>query len=66
MELIIGSAVFALIAVSVYQSYTSLISLVSAARVKVTATDLLNEQFELIRNLSYSQVGVSGGIPSGV
>ncbi|OHA89025.1 MAG: hypothetical protein A2741_02505 [Candidatus Zambryskibacteria bacterium RIFCSPHIGHO2_01_FULL_43_27] len=66
VELIIGSAVFALIAVSVYQSYTSLISLVSAARVKVTATDLVNEQFELIRNLSYSQVGISGGLPSGV
>lgn len=66
VELIIGSAVFALIAVSVYQSYTSLISLVSAARVKITATDLVNEQFELIRNLTYSQVGISGGIPSGV
>jgi prepilin-type N-terminal cleavage/methylation domain-containing protein len=66
VELIIASAVFAVVAVAVYQAYSSLISLVSVARVKVTAMDLVNEQFELVRNLPYSQVGIVSGIPSGV
>ncbi len=66
IELIVGSAVFALVAVSVYQSYATLINLVSASRVKITATDLLNEQFELVRNLPYSKVGIIGGLPVGV
>lgn len=66
IEIIVGSAIFAIIAVSVYQSYASLIALVSASRVKITATDLINEQFELIRNLPYDKVGIAGGIPDGV
>lgn len=66
VEIIIASALFAMIGVGVYQAYASLIALVSAARVKIVATDLLNEQFELIRNLSYDKVGIQGGIPSGV
>ncbi len=66
VELLVGSAVFALIAISVYQGYASLTTLVSASRVKILATDLLNEQFELVRNLPYGEVGLSGGIPSGV
>lgn len=66
VELIVGSAVFALIAISVYQGYASLTSLVSLSRIKITATDLLNEQFELVRNLPYVDVGLKGGIPVGV
>ncbi len=66
VEIIVGSAVFALVAVSVYQSYGTLLSLVSASRVKITATDLINEQFELVRNLPYSSVGIISGLPAGV
>lgn len=66
VELVIGASLFALISVTVYQSYANIITLVSASRVKITATDLLNEQFELVRNLSYEKVGIVNGIPSGV
>lgn len=38
---------------------------VRVARLKVTATALANEQFEIIRNLPYSDVGVMSSIPSG-
>src|SRR5690606_32984490 len=65
VELIVGSALFAMIAIGVYQSYASLSSLVSASRVKITATDLINERLELIRNMPYANVGIVGGIPSG-
>lgn len=66
VELIVGSALFALIAFTVYQGYVSITTLVSISRVKITATDLLNEQFELVRNLPYANVGLLSGIPVGV
>lgn len=66
VELIVGSAVFALIAISVYQGYASLTQLVSTSRIKILATDLVNEQFELVRNMKYTDVGLIGGIPAGI
>lgn len=65
-EVIVGAALFAFIAVAVYQGYTTLLQLVSASRVKITATNLANEQLELIRNMPYVNVGEVSGIPSGV
>jgi len=65
-EVIVGGALFALIAVAVYQGYATLIRLVAASRVKITATDLANEQLELIRNMPYVNVGEVSGIPNGV
>lgn len=66
VEVIVGGALFALIAVAVYQGYATLIKLVAASRVKITATDLANEQLELIRNMPYGNVGEVSGIPNGV
>ena len=66
VELIVASALFALLAVAVYHSYVTVITLVSASRVKILATDIANEELELIRNLPYSQVGVVSSIPAGV
>lgn len=60
-----GVAVFMIIAVSVYQAYVTTMNAVQASRLKVTATALANEQFEIIRNLPYGDVGVAGSIPSG-
>lgn len=65
-EVIVGAALFAFIAVAVYQGYTTLLQLVAASRVKITATNLANEQIELIRNMPYSNVGEVSGIPVGV
>jgi len=66
IEIIVGTALFALIAVVVYQSFGSLSSLVSASRYKITAVDLINERIELIRNLPFNKVGLVSGIPSGL
>ena len=66
LEVLIGAALFAMIGVAVYQGYTTLITLVSASRVKIAATDLINEELELVRNLQYKDVGEVNGIPAGV
>lgn len=65
IESFVGVAVFAIIAVSVYQVYTAAMNNIYVSRLKVIATALATEQFEIIRNLSYSDVGVVGSIPNG-
>ena len=65
VETLVGIAIFILISVSIYQAYIKVLEAVSVARLKVVATALGNEQFEIIRNLPYSDVGVEGGIPNG-
>jgi len=65
IESLVGIAVFMIIAVSVYQAFIVTMNAVRVSRLKVTATALANEQFEIIRNLPYADVGVVGGIPNG-
>jgi prepilin-type N-terminal cleavage/methylation domain-containing protein len=66
VEVIVASAIFAVVAASIYQGFISITSLISASRDKVAAVDLINGEFELIRNLSYANVGIQNGIPNGV
>lgn len=65
VELVVGVAVFAVIVVSVYSAYSSIFNVVYASRAKIEAVSVINEQLEIVRNLPYADVGISGGIPSG-
>ncbi|MFT5179785.1 MAG: hypothetical protein ACI9GH_000525 [Candidatus Paceibacteria bacterium] len=65
VETIIGVAVFALVSVSVFQGIATLLDGLKVVRLKQTATNLANEQFEIIRNMPYADVGIVGGIPDG-
>ncbi len=65
IEVLVGTAVFMVLAISVYQTYTIVLNTVSNSRAKITATALANEQFEIIRNLPYSDVGTISGVPNG-
>lgn len=66
VEVIVASAVFAIVAAAIFQGFMALNALIAASRDKVAATNLINGEFELIRNLSYNNVGLQGGIPNGV
>lgn len=66
VEVIVAAAVFTLVALSVYQGFVSVTALIAASRDKIAATDLMNSEFELIRNMPFASVGLLGGIPSGV
>ena len=65
VEALIGAALFLVISVSIYGAFTGVLTVVSASRAKLIAMSLANERFELIRNLPFSDVGISGSIPSG-
>ncbi len=66
VELLVGVTVFTVICVVVYGAYTSIFDVVKTSRAKLDAVDLSNEQFEIIRNLPYADVGIYGSIPSGL
>jgi uncharacterized protein (TIGR02145 family)/uncharacterized repeat protein (TIGR02543 family) len=65
VEVLVGSAIFVILALSVYQGYKLAMDVIRVSRIKVTATALANEQFEIMRNLPYADVGIAGGLPPG-
>lgn len=65
IEVVVGVAVFALIIYGAYQGFLRMTEVVRVSRGKITAAALANEQFEIIRNLSYGDVGLQGGVPPG-
>lgn len=65
VEVLVSVAVFAYISVSIYQGYVKVMEVVRVSRVKVASAALANEQLEIIRNLPYADVGISGGLPAG-
>lgn len=66
IETLVSAAIFLVVGVALYQTYTGLFRVVSASRIVLSASSLATEQFEVVRNLSYEDVGVSGSIPDGV
>lgn len=66
VDTVIGVAIIAIVAFSIYQGYSVLLRILSVSRIKIAATFLANEQMELVRNIPYASVGVVGGIPPGV
>lgn len=65
VEVLVGTALFAVVALASYNAFTSLYRLVSLSQYKIAGINLLNEQIEIARNLPYSDVGIDGGYPSG-
>lgn len=65
VETIVAVAVFVVVAAGVYQSYLRVVEVTRNSRAKVAATAVLNDDIELVRNLPYQDVGVSGALPSG-
>ncbi len=66
VEMLVGAALFLVLATGIYGAFRSVLTVTSASRAKIVAMDLANERFELIRNLPYEDVGISGSIPNGL
>ncbi len=65
IEIVVAIGIFSIFIVGIYQVYPKILEVIKASELKVTATALANEQFEIVRNLPYTDVGISGGIPTG-
>jgi len=65
IESLVGSAIFLIIALSSYKAFGVLMDAVYLSQAKISASNLANEKFEIIRNLPYTDVGIVGGLPVG-
>ncbi|MEK7569311.1 MAG: carboxypeptidase regulatory-like domain-containing protein [Patescibacteria group bacterium] len=65
LETLVGSFVFLVVALAAYRAFGTLMDAVAASQSKVAASALANEQFEIIRNLPYTDVGIVAGLPAG-
>ncbi len=66
IESLVAVVVFLIISVAVYQAFIVVLKAVAASRTKLTATVLASEQFEIMRNLPYEDVGTVNGLPVGI
>jgi hypothetical protein len=66
MEVVVGTALFLLVATAALSAFVGIFKLVNASTSETLATQLADEQFEIVRNLPYSNVGLTNGIPLGV
>ncbi len=65
IEVLVGTALFVIVTLAIIATFSKMISGINLLRVKSAATNLATEQFEIIRNLPYSDVGIPGSIPDG-
>lgn len=65
IEVLIGIAVFSVVAWASYAGFASIFEALTVLRARGAAANLANEQFEILRNLPYSDVGIKNGVPAG-
>lgn len=66
VETLIAVAIFVGVSVGIYGGFSKILALMNVIRNKEVVTNLINEQFEIARNLPYASVGTVGGVPSGL
>jgi len=64
-ELLIFVAVFAMLGVAIYSMLSYILKTELAAKDRVLASNIASSELEIVRNLSYDNVGVVAGSPSG-
>src|SRR3989344_5811826 len=65
IELLISVALFGMMFVGIWGGMNMGFRVIKEAQGRVEASVIANQQIELIRNLSFNNIGTSGGIPSG-
>ena len=66
IEVLIGTAVFLVVATAAYGLFVNLFKLATASQANILAVELADEQFEIIRNMPYVNVALTTGIPQGI
>ncbi len=66
VETLIAVAIFVGVSVGIYGGFSKVLVLMNVIRNKEVVTNLINEQFEIARNLPYANVGTIGGVPAGL
>jgi len=59
IEVLVGTALFLVVATAFYGAFTSLFQLASGSQARTLAVELADEQFEIVRNMPYINVGLT-------
>ena len=65
VELMVSVALFVMIFFSIWATMNFGFQVIRGSQARVEATTIANEYLELVRNLSYDDIGTVGGIPAG-
>jgi len=65
IDILVGTALLLIVFMGILGAYQLGIKVVSQSKARITATALANQKIEMVRNLSYQDVGTIGGIPAG-
>ena len=66
IDTIVGTALMLVVFMGIAAAFQLTVDVVSNSKARAGAIALANERMEYLKSLSYSQVGVTGGIPSGI
>lgn len=66
IEALVSVAIFVMVGVVIYEFFGGMFVAVQNSRTMLSSVELLQEQVEIVRNLPYEDVGISGGIPDGI
>lgn len=66
VETLVGVALLLMFFASVVAIFDVVTKLVGEARIRIVATALATEKMEIVRNMTFQDIGTQGGIPSGV
>ena len=65
IDTLVGSALMLLVFLGIAAAFQLSLDVVTNNRIRAGAIALMNERMEYLRSLSYTQIGVEGGIPAG-
>lgn len=66
IETLIALGIFAIIATSVYFSYSNILDITIIGQMNSMGLTVLDNELEIIRNIKYQDVGIQGGSPVGI
>jgi len=66
IEAVVSIAIFVLFIMGIYGGIQLVLKIVYSSRIRIIETALLNEQIELVRNMSFFDVGIINGSPAGL
>ena len=65
VDVLVGISLMLIVFLAILGAYRAGLRVISQSKTRIVATALANQKIELARSLSYNNVGVVGGIPSG-
>ncbi len=65
LETLIAMGIFSIVATSIFFAYSNILDIIIAVQSNDAALTVLRNEFEMIRNIPYPDVGISGGAPPG-